>query len=62
MVGGPNERFNDIPPISNRFIATGGEPYINFYNAIEGLSSVGFSDVGKAVAGKVTSVLLNAAK
>ena len=35
MVGGPNERFESIAPISNRFITTGANPYVNFYNAIE---------------------------
>ncbi len=35
MIGGPNEKFESIPPISNRYITCGNSPYLRFYYAIE---------------------------
>ena len=35
MIGGPNEKFESVPPISNRYLTCGNSPYIGFYYAIE---------------------------
>lgn len=35
MIGGPNEKFESIPPMSNRYIVCGQSPYIAIYYAIE---------------------------
>jgi hypothetical protein len=61
MIGGPNEKFESIPPMSNRYLTCGQTPFISFYYAIEGLGQPVLLEV-KAVAGKITSSLMNAAK
>lgn len=61
LIGGPNEKFESIPPCSNRYLISGNQPFINFYYTIEGLSVPVFTEV-KQAAGKVTSALMNAAK
>lgn len=34
-IGGPNEKFESIPPMSNRYLTCGQTPFISFYYAIE---------------------------
>ncbi len=60
-LGGPGEKFESIPPISNRYLTCGGPPYLSFFYTIEGLSIPVLTEV-KQAAGKVTSALMNAAK
>lgn len=38
MIGGPNEKFESIPPISNRYITCGKSQCISFYYTIEVIS------------------------
>ena len=35
LIGGPNERFESIPPMANKYIAIGSNPFLNFYYAFE---------------------------
>lgn len=61
MIGGPSEKFESNPPVSNRYITCGNKPFISCYYTIEGLSLPVFTEV-KQLAGKVTSSLMNVAK
>ena len=61
MIGGPSEKFESNPPVSNRYVTCGKHPFISFYYTIEGLSLPVFTEV-KQAAGKVTGALFNIAK
>lgn len=61
MIGGPSEKFESNPPVSNRYITCGNKPFISCYYTIEGLSLPVLTEV-KQLAGKVTSSLMNVAK
>ncbi len=61
MIGGPNEKFESIPPMYNKYVACGQSPFISIYCALEGQSQPVLAEV-KAVAGKITSSLMNVAK
>lgn len=35
MIGGPNEKFESIPPLFNRYIACGQLPFVTSYCAFQ---------------------------
>jgi hypothetical protein len=35
IIGGPNEKFESIPPMSNKYLICGQAPYVSFYSALE---------------------------
>ncbi len=58
--GGAYERFESIPPMLNRYLTCGSDPFFSLYYAFDSAPPP-FQEV-KAVASKVTSALVNVAK
>ncbi|KAK3599646.1 hypothetical protein CHS0354_029108 [Potamilus streckersoni] len=62
VIGGQNPVIRSSGPVANMYITAGNGPFVGFFYAIEGFAPPMLSDVAYAVASKLKSAIMSAAR